>query len=158
MEGRRRPRLRWDRGLRQERFHGSVREWRMRARHGGVEMVGEDGSETGLVMKKKGKQKSTTGIGSSLTLIYIVFFKCSTCSIHFLAASEREMLSSMSATQLTLDGVVQELATVWKQVKTLHSGDNHEELPEDIEFPLPSVEKVESRRSSCSTRTSKTLW
>ena len=31
------------------------------------EMVGGDGSETGLVTKKKGKQKSTTGIGASLT-------------------------------------------------------------------------------------------
>ena len=42
----------------------------MRAGHGEVEMVGEDGSEMGLVMKKKGKQKSTTGIGASLTLDY----------------------------------------------------------------------------------------
>ena len=32
-----------------------------------METGGGDGSETGLVMKKKGKQKSTTGIGSSLT-------------------------------------------------------------------------------------------
>ena len=29
----------------------------MRARDGGVEMVGGDGSETGSVTKKKGKQK-----------------------------------------------------------------------------------------------------
>ena len=28
--------------------------WRMRAKDGGVEMVGGDGSETGLVTKKKG--------------------------------------------------------------------------------------------------------
>ena len=33
-----------------------VGEWRMRARDGGVETVGGDGSETGLVTKKKGKQ------------------------------------------------------------------------------------------------------
>ena len=32
-----------------------------------METVGGDGSETGLVMKMKGKQKSTTGIGASLT-------------------------------------------------------------------------------------------
>ena len=42
-------------------------EWRMRARDGGVETVGGDGSEMGLVTKKKGKQKSTTGVGASLT-------------------------------------------------------------------------------------------
>ena len=41
----------------------------MRAKDGGVEMVGGDGSETGLVTKKKGK-KSTTGMGASLTLDY----------------------------------------------------------------------------------------
>ena len=33
----------------------------------GVEMGGGDGSETGSVMKKNGKQKSTTDIGASLT-------------------------------------------------------------------------------------------
>ena len=33
----------------------------------GVETVGGDGSEMGLVMKKKGNNKSTTGIGASLT-------------------------------------------------------------------------------------------
>ena len=42
----------------------------MRARDGGVEMVGGGGSETGLVMKKKGKQKSKTGISASLTPDY----------------------------------------------------------------------------------------
>ena len=39
----------------------------MRARDGGVETIGGDNSETGLVTKKKGKQKSTTGVGVSLT-------------------------------------------------------------------------------------------
>ena len=34
---------------------------------GGVETVGGDGSETGSMTKKKGTQKSTTGIGASLT-------------------------------------------------------------------------------------------
>ena len=35
-------------------------------------MIGGDGSETGLlVVKKKGKQKSTTGIGVSLTPDYM---------------------------------------------------------------------------------------
>ena len=34
---------------------------------GGVWTVGGDGSETGSVKMKKGKQKSTTGIGASLT-------------------------------------------------------------------------------------------
>ena len=33
----------------------------------GVESVGGDGSETGLVTKKKGEQKSTAGIGASST-------------------------------------------------------------------------------------------
>ena len=37
---------------------------------GEVETGDGDGSETGLVTKKKGKQKSTTGIGASLTLDY----------------------------------------------------------------------------------------
>ena len=32
-----------------------------------METGGGDGNETGLVVKKKGKQKSTTGIGASLT-------------------------------------------------------------------------------------------
>ena len=35
----------------------------------GVKTVGRDGSETGLVLKK-GKEKSTTGIGASLTPDY----------------------------------------------------------------------------------------
>ena len=29
-----------------------IGEWRLRARDGGMEMVGEDGSDTGLVIKK----------------------------------------------------------------------------------------------------------
>ena len=37
---------------------------------GGGETIGGDGSETELVMKKKGKHKSTTGIGASLTPDY----------------------------------------------------------------------------------------
>ena len=46
-------------------------EWRTRAKDGGgVETVGGDGSETGSVTKKNGKQKSTTGIGVSLTPDY----------------------------------------------------------------------------------------
>ena len=49
-------------GLRKERFGRSVRggEWRMRARYGGMETVGGDGSETRTVTKKK-RKKSTTG-------------------------------------------------------------------------------------------------
>ena len=42
----------------------------MRARDGEVETVGGNGSETELVMNKKGKQKSTTSISASLTLDY----------------------------------------------------------------------------------------
>ena len=36
----------------------------------GVETIGGDGSETGLVMTKKGEQKSTSCIGASLTPDY----------------------------------------------------------------------------------------
>ena len=43
-------------------------EWRTRMRDR-VETIGGDSSKTGLVMKK-GKHKSTTGIGASLTLDY----------------------------------------------------------------------------------------
>ena len=59
-------------GLHEERFGGSggVGEWRMRAWDGGVDTVSGDGSETGLVMKKKGEQKSTTCIGVSFTPDY----------------------------------------------------------------------------------------
>ena len=39
----------------------------MGRRIGEEETVGRDGSETGLVLKKKEKQNSTTGIGASLT-------------------------------------------------------------------------------------------
>ena len=42
----------------------------MRTRDGGVETGGGDGSETGLVMKKKGEQKSMTSIGARLTMDY----------------------------------------------------------------------------------------
>ena len=68
VEGRRRRgrlRLRWEDCMKREW------EWegRMRARDGGVEMGGEDGNETALVMKK-GKQKSMTCISLSLTLDY----------------------------------------------------------------------------------------
>ena len=35
-----------------------------------METIGGDGSETGLVTKKKGKQQSTTGIGASLAPDY----------------------------------------------------------------------------------------
>ena len=35
-----------------------------------MEAIGGDGSETELDMKKKGKHKSTTGIGASLTRDY----------------------------------------------------------------------------------------
>ena len=34
-------------------------------------MIGGNYSKTGLVMKKKGEQKSTTGIGASLTPDYM---------------------------------------------------------------------------------------
>ena len=36
-----------------------------------METIGGDGSKTGLVMKKKGKHKSTTGISASLTPDYM---------------------------------------------------------------------------------------
>ena len=36
-----------------------------------METIGGDGSKTGLVMKKKGKHKSTTGIGACLSLHYM---------------------------------------------------------------------------------------
>ena len=53
---RERPRLRWvdcvKRGL-----AGVEGEGRMRTRDGGMETIGRDGSETGQLMKKKGKQK-----------------------------------------------------------------------------------------------------
>ena len=45
-------------------------EWRMRAIDGIVETGCGNGSEKGLVTKKKGKQKSKTGIGASLTPDY----------------------------------------------------------------------------------------
>ena len=35
-----------------------------------METIGGDGSKTGLVMKKKGKHKLTTGISASLTPDY----------------------------------------------------------------------------------------
>ena len=41
-------------------------EWRTKAKDGGVETGGGDDSETGS-MTKKGKQKSMTAIGASLT-------------------------------------------------------------------------------------------
>ena len=41
--------------------------WRMKARDGGVETVGGDSRETGLVMKKNGKKKLMTGIGALVT-------------------------------------------------------------------------------------------
>ena len=55
-------------GLREERFSGMGMEnegegWR------GVETISGDGSKTELV-RKKGKHKSTTGIGASLTPDY----------------------------------------------------------------------------------------
>ena len=70
VEGRRRrgrPRLKWEDCVKRD-LAGVGGKWRMGARDGGMEMVGADGSETGLVMKKKGEQKSMTGIGASLTL------------------------------------------------------------------------------------------
>ena len=36
-----------------------------------METIGGDGSKTGLVMKKKGKQKSTTGVGAGLAPDYM---------------------------------------------------------------------------------------
>ena len=73
----------------------------------------------------------------------IILFKCSGGSIYLLAAFEREMLSGMTAIQLTLDGVMQELPSLRKEVKILQRGDNNEELPYDILFPLASVEQLE---------------
>ena len=64
-----RPRLRWEDSMKGD-LGGVGGEWTMRARDGGVETGGGDGSETGLVMKKKGKQNSTTGIGASLNPDY----------------------------------------------------------------------------------------
>ena len=64
VEGRRRrgrPRLRWEDCMKRD-LVGVRGEWRMRVRDGGS---GDD-SETGLVMKKKGKQKSMTGISASV--------------------------------------------------------------------------------------------
>ena len=58
VEGRRRerPRLRWEDCIKKD-LVGVGGEWRMRARDGGVEMVGGDGSETKLVMKKGKKNQ-----------------------------------------------------------------------------------------------------
>ena len=53
------------------------------------------------------------------------------------------MLSGMTAIQLTLDGVMQELASLWKQVNILQRTDDNKELPDDITFPLASVEQLE---------------
>ena len=73
----------------------------------------------------------------------IILFKCSGGSVYLLAAFEKEMLSGMTAIQLTLDGVMQDLASLRKEVKILQRGDNNEELPDDIIFPLASVEQLE---------------
>ena len=55
-------------GLREERFSGSGRGVENEGKgYWGVETIGGDGSKTGLVMKKKGKHKSMTGISASLT-------------------------------------------------------------------------------------------
>ena len=55
-------------GLREERFGRSGRRVEKESEgQMGVVTVGGVGSETGLVTKKKGKQKSTAGIGASLT-------------------------------------------------------------------------------------------
>ena len=69
VEGRRRrgrPGLRWKDCTKRD-VVGVGGEWRTRARDGGVETVGGDDSEMGLVTKKTGKKKLTTGIGASLT-------------------------------------------------------------------------------------------
>ena len=72
VEGRRRNgrrRLRWEDCVKRDVVEVGG-ELRMRARDGGgVETGGGDGSETGLVMKKKW-EKSTTGIGISHTPDY----------------------------------------------------------------------------------------
>ena len=68
-EGRRRPILRWEDRVKRD-LAGVGGEWRMRARdRGGVETVGGDGSEMGLVTKKKG-EKLTAGISASIPLDY----------------------------------------------------------------------------------------
>ena len=48
------PRLRWEDCVKRD-LAGVGAEWKMRARDGGVETGGEDGSETGPVTKEKGK-------------------------------------------------------------------------------------------------------
>ena len=45
-----------------------------------MEIVGEDDSETGSVTKKKGNQKSTTGIGASLTTGFRIKRRATTTS------------------------------------------------------------------------------
>ena len=59
-------------GLHEERFGRSGRggENESEGWRGGVEMGGGDGSEMGLVMKKKGKQKLMTSISVCLTPDY----------------------------------------------------------------------------------------
>ena len=58
-------------GMREERFSGSGRGVEKEGKgERAVETIGEYGSTTGLVMKKKGKHKSTTGIDVSLTPDY----------------------------------------------------------------------------------------
>ena len=54
-------------------------DYRMRARDGGVETVGEDGNEKGLVMKKKGTHQSKIGIGASLTRTTEIQRRAITC-------------------------------------------------------------------------------
>ena len=73
----------------------------------------------------------------------IILFKCSGGSVYLLAAFERDMLSGMTAIQLTLDGVMQELASLRKEVQISQRGDNNKGLPDDIIFPLASVEQLE---------------
>ena len=54
-------------GLCAERYGGLGGEWIVLARAGGIETGGGDDRKMGSVTKKKGKQKSTTRFGASLT-------------------------------------------------------------------------------------------
>ena len=73
----------------------------------------------------------------------IILFKCSGGSVYLLVAFETEMLTGMTAIQLTLDSVMQELASLQKQVNLLQRTDDNKELPDDIAFPLASVEQLQ---------------
>ena len=90
----------------------------------------------------------------------MVFFKCTRGSIFF-AAFEREMLSAVTAIQVTLDGVVREQASQRKLLNLLMtssaSAEVNVELPDDLTFPLTSVEDVEELEVKLLDKTIKNL-